>query len=327
MNVQEFEQLYKSETPIYSAWGNYVNSQILEELEKELIDRKSFDTFLKVPSTPRVKELNSILSKAFARNKSYTDPYNEITDKVGVRYVVLLRKDIEFVSKIIEQNQNWSYTKSRDYEDEKEKYPLLFDYQSVHYVVRNNNKIVNKRTSIPSNTPCEIQVRTLLQHAYAELTHDTIYKPKVFAANNVRRSIAKSMALIEATDDIFSEVEMILSNENHRQNSLLQSLLNLYNTFAVSDYAEGANLFVLDAYREISDTVSIQDLRTFIEENAGIKDTVLNKAQAYFLYRQPVILFVLYLIATQRNTCKQYWPLPESDLRPMFADMGIAFDM
>ena len=30
--------------------------------------------------------------------------------------------------------------------------------------------------TIEKDTPCEIQIRTLEQHAYAELSHDYVYK-------------------------------------------------------------------------------------------------------------------------------------------------------
>jgi ppGpp synthetase/RelA/SpoT-type nucleotidyltranferase len=83
---------------------------------------------------------------------------------------------------------------------------MLFDYQSVHYVVRAAREMTVGQVVIPAGTPCEIQVRTLLQHAYSEVTHDTIYKSKVEASTETKRSIAKSMALIEASDDYFSEV-------------------------------------------------------------------------------------------------------------------------
>ena len=71
--------------------------------------------------------------------------------------------------------------------------------------------------TVPVGTPCEIQIKTILQHAYSELTHDTIYKPKVDATPKMRRTAAKSMALIEATNDYFQQVvsrSLNLSDQN-----------------------------------------------------------------------------------------------------------------
>ncbi|TOO37902.1 (p)ppGpp synthetase, partial [Vibrio parahaemolyticus] len=76
----------------------------------------------------------------------------------------------------------------------------------MHYVVRARVDLQVKGLMIKAGTPCEIQVRTLLQHAYAELTHDAVYKAKTVVEPEVHRTVAKSMALIETTDDFFSDV-------------------------------------------------------------------------------------------------------------------------
>nr|WP_249804714.1 MULTISPECIES: hypothetical protein [unclassified Bradyrhizobium] len=59
------------------------------------------------------------------------------------------------------------------------KTPYEFRYQSVHYIVRSRGDQKLDGQNITAGTPCEVQIRTLLQHAHSELTHDTIYKPSV----------------------------------------------------------------------------------------------------------------------------------------------------
>ena len=82
--------------------------------------------------------------------------------------------------------------------------------------------------TIPKGLTCEVQVRTLLQHAYSELSHSRIYKPSFDPDAKVKRVIAKSMALLETTDDFFEEV-------NDRMNeiaayTLLNQLTDLLST-------------------------------------------------------------------------------------------------
>lgn len=325
MNEQEFKARYESDLTIYGAWGEFVNDHVVKGLSTKLgVER--VDLFLKIPPKPRVKELKSIISKAFYRNKNYSNPYEEITDKVGVRYVVLLREEIGIVSDIVEHNPHWTASKDRDFEEEKERNPLIFDYQSVHYVVRSKGDISFNGISLPNNTPCEIQIRTLLQHAYSELTHDTIYKPRTRATPNVMRSIAKSMALIETTDDIFGEVNMTLSRENDQINAFLRSLTALYQNIAIPDYEEKINVFILDAYKELLSTIEISDVEKYVFENSFIKDVIARKSGIAFLYKQPIVLLLFYLISQQRSNCKRLWPLTESDIRPLYVDLGIAFD-
>ena len=155
------------------------------------------ELFLKLPVIPRVKTQDSLLQKAFYRAKNYENPYEDIEDKVGLRFVVLLAEDIRTIEAAINDEPRWVAMLARDFELEREAKPYEFDYQSLHYVVRSKLPLEYEGYSIPADFSCEVQVRTLLQHAYSELTHDTIYKPSVRATPAIKRTAAKSMALIE----------------------------------------------------------------------------------------------------------------------------------
>jgi hypothetical protein len=125
-----------------------------------------------------------------------------------MRFVVLLTADIKKVGEVIEAGVRqgfWEASKDRDYEKERLDKPLEFSYQSVHYVLRAKAGIVHQGYNIPEGASSEVQIRTLLQHAHSELTHDTLYKPKTTAQSEVKRTVAKSMALIEATDEFFEK--------------------------------------------------------------------------------------------------------------------------
>ncbi|WP_196770032.1 GTP pyrophosphokinase [Vibrio mimicus] len=189
---------------MYKAWGDLVVSELCQKLE-EL--GRDLGVHLKQPAKVRIKSDDSLIDKAFYRpNKNYENPYDDIEDKVGCRFVVLLVEHIDELSKIIKSSKRWEYIECRHFCEERKREPLLFTYQSVHYVVRaRTDEQVNGET-VKTGTPCEIQIRTLLQHAYAELTHDAVYKAKRVVKPEVHRTVAKSMALIETTDDFFSDV-------------------------------------------------------------------------------------------------------------------------
>jgi len=253
MDESQFLAKYNDEIPIFRAWGDFVNAEISAALESKLAASPPGDTFLRIPPVPRIKEPKSIIAKAFWRGKDYTDPYGEITDKVGVRYVVLLVDHIKIVADVVCGNDNWDYSKDRDFEQEKISFPLLFDYQSVHYVVRNRSQIVQSGIIIPIDTPCEVQIRTLLQHACSELTHDTIYKQETVQNPLVYRSVAKSRALTEAADDIFHEVHEILTRESEDMNTFLKELANLYQEIRQPDFEEKSNIFILDSVIKLTE--------------------------------------------------------------------------
>lgn len=161
--IDEFKASFKQNEPILERWGNEVVEQI-----KAAVISKSLDAnvFLKI-SGKRVKEERSALSKVIRKN--YTDPLNQMTDLVGARFVVLLTDDLNILQSIIENSEIWSASKDKDYLDAIQQNPELFDYQSIHYVVRAKKVSRTTDLGIPEGLPCEIQIRTLLQHAYAEL--------------------------------------------------------------------------------------------------------------------------------------------------------------
>lgn len=202
---QEFLERWRRESPSYSAWGKFVVEKLSEAISV-FASPVEIEVFLKIPVKERLKAEDSLLQKAFHRGKAYQSPYDEIEDKVGIRYVVLLGSEVKKIDDAILSVNDWIAEKARDYVQEQMLRPYEFDYQSLHYIVRSRNLINFESVEIPADTPCEIQVRTLLQHAYSELTHDTIYKPNVQATPSLKRSAAKSMALIEATGDYFSKV-------------------------------------------------------------------------------------------------------------------------
>ena len=120
---------YKKEIPLFQAWGEYVTNTIVQSLIDDGID---ISKFLEIDPKPRTKEVESLIAKAFFRNKNYNDPYKDITDKVGTRFVVLEISGIEKIERIIESNKTWHSSRDVDFEDLRRQKPTLFEYQSVH---------------------------------------------------------------------------------------------------------------------------------------------------------------------------------------------------
>lgn len=323
MNEIEFKEMYENDRPILLAWGSCVRDKIVDAIAM-IKDPKSF---LKVPCEPRLKELNSLIEKAFYRDKNYSDSYHDITDKVGIRFVVLLANEVSEISKIIEDELLWTFSKDRDYEEEIEQNPTTFNYESVHYIVRSKHNIEYNGYHITQNVPCEIQIRTLLQHAYSELTHDNIYKPKTLAKPNVHRKVARSMALIETADDIFREVSRIMNSEQIRFEEILPELNKMYSDIAQPEYERKLNQFIFDALQGLIGEVKIvPDVQDFIDNNHYLADIIRSKYSYNLLYRQPIILMVYFLIDRYNNQVRQLWPLTESELKPLYKDLGVALN-
>lgn len=320
MNALTFEERYRNELGIYKMWGDTVT----EYIYKKVAESNDPERFFKIEPKARVKSVDSIIAKAFYRGKDYKDLYEEITDKVGTRFVVLLTDHINLVKEIIEKNYEWVYSPDRDYELEKKEKPTVFEYQSVHYVVRCRNDIQMKDAKIPRGIPCEIQIRTLLQHAYAELTHDTIYKPIGNVPQAIHRVVAKSMALIETTDELFVKVNGMIEMEARERKLFIDKLYNYYKAIVCSPYEEKMNLYVLDSLKDLIKLDEADNIMEFIEENSYLKNKIKAMYNSNILYRQPIILLLYYLIDKKQRSFIARWPLPKYYLYPLFSDLGFS---
>ncbi|MBN5031835.1 RelA/SpoT domain-containing protein, partial [Stenotrophomonas maltophilia] len=175
--------------------GDYIeaNRESLERWGRFVADSISADhaSLLKMPAPPRVKDPDSARKKQL--KKMYPDPIVDMTDLVGVRFVVLTSDDLRPILETITSSTNWRHKQTRDPDAEAAKDPSSFNYQSHHYELRP-----------PSGDQwcCEVQVRTLLQHTIAELSHDAFYKASHEVPSQAMRLVARSIALMETTDEL-----------------------------------------------------------------------------------------------------------------------------
>ena len=328
INEDDLKTRFEREKPIYLSWGNYIRDEILRMLNDK---DKDPNLFLKIPPVPRVKEVSSYLDKALRRGKDYTDPHNQITDKVGVRFVVLTEKDIEYVSALI---QNWdkiTFSIDRDEDKEIEKNPYLFTYKSCHIIVRNKEPIVTSNgtgtsITIPADTPCEIQIRTLLQHAWAELSHNEIYKQETDVRSEIHRKMARSVALLESTDELFQQVYDELHKEEMEYQNLLKRLEEkIGNSSDVTVY-DGINRTLYFAYSKEFSSMGkdrVSNFLHFLDQKSYIIDK-LNDNTASTFYRQPMLALAYYILSMNPTSGKECWPFSEQELQSLAVNLGVA---
>lgn len=314
---------WQRERPMYEAWGLFV-SQTLTDAIARTIHPAAVDLFFRIPLKHRTKEPASLLAKAYHRGKPYEDPYEEIEDKVGLRIVVLFSEEIRDVERVIKSCTEWTSEKARDFEDERAQRPFEFDYQSLHYIVRSKAVISHGGIDIVPNTPCEIQVRTILQHAYSELTHDTIYKPSIKAQPDIKRAAAKSMALIEATDDYFSQVRHKLAQAQASGEKVTSKLDQLYRELInLEPDPSPLNTILIDYYGKWAKKNFDTEISEFLTEKSFLVDRIRERATGILLYRQPAILLVYWVIKqAPRAAGAADAPLSSDELEPLYSDLG-----
>jgi ppGpp synthetase/RelA/SpoT-type nucleotidyltranferase len=320
MNETEFKKKWKSEKPIYQAWGEYVVDFIKNELKEK---GKDLESFLKIPVKCRLKEDDSIVDKAFYRNKDYSDPYSQIEDKVGARFIVLLLDDIKEICEIV-ADAEWNIDPCKHFEEDKRNDPLLFTYQSVHFILRPKDEFKIKDITIPVSTSCELQIRTLLQHAHAEITHDAIYKSKRTVQPEVHRTVAKSMALIETTDEFFISVTKQLNHGPLEEHCIMKRLDNLYNTFTgLKSHTLKSSIVIWDEYERFIDENLVDKIQIMLKKHAFLSNTIKEKYTENAFYQQSTVLFLYWMLENKKRRLLSDWPFQKGLLEPFAIDIGI----
>ena len=145
----------------------------------------------------RTKTVKSFIEKVTSKGK-YANPLDEMTDLVGIRVIVYYPDDVRAVGALIERefDIDWANSARRGEDDP----PDRFGYRSDHYIVRppDDERFAGLRA--------EIQLRTVMQHAWAAVDHRIRYK-----ADDLPRDLSRRLfrlnALLEIADEQFASLQ------------------------------------------------------------------------------------------------------------------------
>lgn len=324
----QLRDAFEKRRPMLLSWGNYVARYVLFELKQKLGSDDAVEKFFQIPPKPRVKATESFLEKALVR-KPKKDPLNDITDQVGVRFVVLLLEDVALIGEIISEGP-WCARKDRGFEDERKANPNAFAYQSDHYIVFPKSAIEYEGQTIPPQLACEVQIRTILQHAYAEMAHTSYYKPSIQLPEAEQqplcRSLAKGSALIETTDDIFKEIKQRFHDYNRSTEALLTKASQLYTeqTGESSSPKTGLGMLIADTYRDQLKELTPEQLVTWMSEKQqkAIGKVFKTKRNESVFYRDSIVILLAWLVSHYPTLIRKNWPVEMTYLENFYRDIG-----
>ena len=323
--IKEWHEQNKNEL---DKWGEYVDN-VLNNFVNALFSSKEH---VQVSAQHRVKDCDSLCKKILYRGKKYEFPFLDVTDKVGTRLVLLNSADVDSVSQFIKKNQeDWIVVEcAREVNNEILKQPEVFSYQSNHFIVKPNS---NYQATIDNQyLTCEIQVRTILQHAYAEVSHDTIYKKHVEKSTAVKRRLASSMAFIEAADEKFIQIYKEMNMMDDIYTKLQNHLISLFRIY-IPDFKQDTYDVALSSL--LLGLLDEQELKE-VEENIGVfshtnQPLILNGIKLYrdtcLLFSQPIAIFAAYIIVNYQSKTIQHWPFDYESLRILVSSMNISDDI
>lgn len=152
----------------------------------------------------RLKRRDKREWKLQREGKSYKT-LSEVTDVAGVRIITHFEDDVDRIGTLIETE--FGTDPKRSIDKRKALDPDRFGYLSLHYICGlNANRIKLPENRRYAGLWCEIQIRSILQHAWAEIEHDLGYKPDNTVPAPIRRRFSRLAGLLEIADQEFKSI-------------------------------------------------------------------------------------------------------------------------
>jgi ppGpp synthetase/RelA/SpoT-type nucleotidyltranferase len=193
---------YSKQRPLFLEAENAIATRLRESLTEAGIVVASVESRVKTE-----KSLAGKLELKGAKYKSLAD----ITDIIGLRVITFYLDDVDVVASVVERlfDVDWDNTV-----DKRRLHALdSFGYQSLHYICR-----------VPEMPfRFEIQMRTLLQHAWSNMNHDTGYKSGVEIPREYIRNMSRLAGMLELADEQFSRIRSELTDYRRRMQALVAS--------------------------------------------------------------------------------------------------------
>jgi len=152
----------------------------------------------------RIKGFDAFYRKLLSRSRKHSieNPFDYITDIVAMRIVVPFIEDLKNVERHMVKNFDIVETeyKSRELSISE------FGYDSIHFLI-NLPSDTAKKARFNEELKVEIQLRTILQDAWAEVEHELIYKTSIDKIENtLRRKMIAINATLSLADITFQEI-------------------------------------------------------------------------------------------------------------------------
>jgi putative GTP pyrophosphokinase len=208
----KLREIYEDLYPVYDE----ILQSLYQRVRTVLEDAGRFPTI-----KYRVKRFDAYFDKLvkMSRHEQGGDTA-AITDLLGLRVICPFLEDLEIIENLIKSG--FSVV---ELERKGSRHSVgEFGYDSVHVLIR-IDPIYRKRELPFTANVCEVQLRTILQDAWAEVEHELIYKSDIKLPNaSIRRKLAALNATRTLSDLIFQELRDYQKEIRERDRKRRQSL-------------------------------------------------------------------------------------------------------
>lgn len=191
--------------------------------------------------TYRAKRPDSLREKLIKRNesKNYSNIeqiYKDIADLAGVRIATYFPGDRMEIARLIEAEFITEKTKYFPNIDNATPFTVGYKrrfagYDAIHYRVRIKDVRLDESEKRFSHSQVEIQIASTLMHAWAEVEHDLMYKPKMGSLSEEEHRILDELNGMVLSGEI--ALERLQKAFNHRISKMQHSFNNHYELAAL----------------------------------------------------------------------------------------------
>lgn len=218
--------------PQYEAAAAKISRKI-----RRLLHRRKLNVLIRL----RVKTFDSFFGKII---RLYNEGRREglvISDLIGIRIICPFLGDIETVKNLLQQH---FIVLEIEHKGAAHSF-REFGYESLHLLLKLPDGWITESIPFVQDT-CEVQIRTKLQDAWAEVEHELIYKADYSLLNEpIKRKLAMLNAGLSLADTIFQEIRdyqrVRQTKEEKRRAAILSAMEAMHkaNPFREENHANG----------------------------------------------------------------------------------------
>ena len=192
--LAETKKLYEEQLPYFETTIQRISREM-----RRLLEQNGFTPTIKY----RIKRFDAYYDKLCKSNLSnHRGKGKFVGDLLGMRIICPFLEDIETIERLIQSEFEVIETEQKATQHSFRE----FGYDAVHLLVKLPYSIYE--TPLPGvRDVCEVQLRTILQDAWAEVEHELVYKSDVpLLKASIQRKLASLNATLTLSDLIFQEI-------------------------------------------------------------------------------------------------------------------------
>lgn len=193
----DWRDKYAGALPSYEAFRRHMDTLLNELIQQSGIRIQVVES--------RTKTVESFAEKINRPSKNYTHPLEDLPDLVGLRVILYYADDVARVEELL--NEEFAIHRAHSSDKRQELSPNEFGYLSVHHVVSLKPPRIELAEWKPyTGMKAEVQIRTVLQHSWAGVSHALQYKHEADVPLPLKRKLFRLAGLFELADEQFMEI-------------------------------------------------------------------------------------------------------------------------